>query len=340
MGAIKVGVIGYGNAAKEFHLPFIQSIQDLEAYAVLQRSEAPQDPRTAPKGSHCTVDLPWIRHYRTATEFFADKAIDLVVVVTHTETHAAFAIQALEAGKHVIVDKPFAVSADEADQVIAAAEKAGKIVTYFQNRRWDGDFQTLLELKKKNPFGEITEAEIHYDFETPSWLKILPKKYTPGSGIAFALVLQYGDPMTGKIVTVKTTTVTPMNKQLKYWIRGTKGSYIKFQQRSTCPQEEHMNAGKSPDDPDFAKEPERFWGTLTTYDEFDSSIQKFDPETNKYTGQVPAIRGNFAKLYENLAQAIQGKEELVIKLPAIMDCLRILELAKESHENRVTVEWR
>lgn len=100
MSSIKVGIIGYGNAAKTFHLPFIKTVSELEVYAILQRSEAPADPSSSPKGSHCTVDLPNIKHYRTAEDFFADKNIDLVVVATHTDTHASFAKQAVEAGKH------------------------------------------------------------------------------------------------------------------------------------------------------------------------------------------------------------------------------------------------
>jgi predicted dehydrogenase len=102
MGSIKVGVIGYGNSAKNFHLPFIQAVHEYEVYAILQRAEAPPDPDSAPKGSHCTVDFPNIKHYRTAEEFFSDKEIEFVVVATHTDTHASFAKQALEAGKHGI----------------------------------------------------------------------------------------------------------------------------------------------------------------------------------------------------------------------------------------------
>lgn len=100
MAPIKVGVVGYGNSAKSFHLPFITSIPDYEVVAILQRKEAPADPSSVEKGSHCTVDFPHIRHYRTAEEFFADKDIQFVVVATQHDTHASFAEQALNAGKH------------------------------------------------------------------------------------------------------------------------------------------------------------------------------------------------------------------------------------------------
>lgn len=100
MSPIKVGIVGYGFAAKEFHLPFISALPDYEVFAVLQRAEAPADPVSASKGSHCTVDLPNIRHYRTGEEFFADSEIQFVVIATHTDTHASFAKDALNAGKH------------------------------------------------------------------------------------------------------------------------------------------------------------------------------------------------------------------------------------------------
>lgn len=100
MAPIKVGIVGYGFAAKSFHLPFITAIPDYEVVAILQRAEAPSDPAPAPKGSHCTVDYPTAKHYRTADAFFADHQIQFVVVATHTDTHASFAKEALLAGKH------------------------------------------------------------------------------------------------------------------------------------------------------------------------------------------------------------------------------------------------
>lgn len=97
---IKVGVVGYGNSAKKFHLPFIQAVSDLEVVAILQRAAAPSDPTTAPPGSHCTVDFPNARHHRTSDAFFADADIDLVVVATSTASHASLGKLALQAGRH------------------------------------------------------------------------------------------------------------------------------------------------------------------------------------------------------------------------------------------------
>lgn len=97
---INVGHIGYGFSTKCFHLPFVLPNKELNVYAFLQRAPAPADPKSAKPGSHCTVDYPDAKHYRTPEEFFADEKIDLVIVSSHTDTHADFATRALEAGKH------------------------------------------------------------------------------------------------------------------------------------------------------------------------------------------------------------------------------------------------
>lgn len=100
MSPIKVGIVGYGFAAKSFHLPFITALPAYQVVAILQRAAAPANPASAAKGSHCTVDFPTAKHYRTADGFFADPEIAFVVVATQTDTHALFAEKALEAGKN------------------------------------------------------------------------------------------------------------------------------------------------------------------------------------------------------------------------------------------------
>ncbi|KAF8851083.1 NAD(P)-binding protein [Acephala macrosclerotiorum] len=130
MAPLNVGLMGYGFSTKSFHLPFILPNPDLKVYAFLQRAPAPSG--KVEKGKHCTVDYPAAKHYQTADEFFADPNIDIVIVCTHHDTHAEFAEKALLAGKHAVVEKPFTVSTEEADRVIAASKKSGRILTVFQ----------------------------------------------------------------------------------------------------------------------------------------------------------------------------------------------------------------
>ncbi|KAK7192775.1 hypothetical protein DPSP01_011199 [Paraphaeosphaeria sporulosa] len=385
MAPIKVGILGYGFASKSFHLPFIRALpSSYTVTAILQRAESPSDPSSAAKGSHCTVDFPDIKHYRKAEDFFADAEIDFVVVATHADTHALFAEQAMRAGKNVIVDKPFARSTAEADSVIKVAKETGRIVTCFQNRRWDGDFLTLRALLENSMLGTPVEAIIHYDFDRAPWLhRMTAKEYTPGSGHlyglgthsldqaftlfgrpahvtaflrsqravenpdapsavedSFTVILQYGGPQKDLLVTVKTAVVSPMDKQLKYWIRGTKSSYTKCQQRSTCPQEESISANLAPTDADFAREDDRFRGTLASYEQVDEKIQSFDEASQRWVGRVPSVRGRWMGLYENVAGYIRGEGELEVKVEDVRDVLRCIELARESSAKGMTVAWR
>jgi predicted dehydrogenase len=157
---------------------------------------------------------------------------------------------------------------------------------------------------------------------------------------SFTIILQYEGAQKGLLVTVKTCVVSPMAQQLKFWIRGTKGSYIKHQQRSSCPQEEDIARGKEPLDPEFAAEPEKMRGVIATYNEFDSSVQTFDEESQRYIGRYPTVRGCWMDLYRNVADAINGKGELAIKAVEVRDVLRIIELARESHQKGMTVAWK
>ena len=100
MPPINVGLIGYGFSTKCFHLPFVKPNPDLNVYAFLQRAEAPKGAPKAEAGLHCTLDYPEAKHYRTADEFFADVAIELVIICSNVETHTEFAERALLAGKH------------------------------------------------------------------------------------------------------------------------------------------------------------------------------------------------------------------------------------------------
>lgn len=141
-------------------------------YAFLQRKEAPTD--TKEEGVHCTIDYPKAKHYRDAESFFADKNIDLVCVCTAVGSHAEYAEAALKAGKHVVVEKPFVSTVAEADHLIEVAKQSGKVLTVFQNRRYDSDFKTLKKLVDQKAFGEVTDFENHYDTNNPPWLRPNP----------------------------------------------------------------------------------------------------------------------------------------------------------------------
>lgn len=203
---IRLGVIGYGFSATVFHLPFIVPNKSLEVHAFLQRdpslllsrgpsmpSRAEEDaqrqdlspitPTRTRRASLSTDVFPRAKRYRTAEEFFGDAEIEVVVVCSRDDTHAEFAEKALMMGKHVVVEKPFARSVEEADRVIALAKEKGLLVTCFQNRRWDSDFLTLKKLVEEGALGRVVDAQMHYDMESPSWIEGWTEKdFVKGSG--------------------------------------------------------------------------------------------------------------------------------------------------------------
>ncbi|SPO02200.1 related to dehydrogenases and related proteins [Cephalotrichum gorgonifer] len=371
MAPIKVGIVGYGFSTKCFHLPYILPNPDLEVYAFLQRAPAPVDgsAEKPPRGTHCTVDFPLAKHYRTADEFFADAEIELVVVCT--ASHEEFVERALNTGKHVVVEKPFVTTSKNADELIALANEKNKVLTVFHNRRYDSDFRTLQHLISLDALGSIRDAEIHFDFRSPSWISGWTKpEYEPGEGMGFGLgthtidqalalfgrprsvtaffasnrgvVSEVDDTFTiflgyaGNLtVTVKTAIVTHMKEQLKFFIRGTEGTYLKF---GYCPQEANAiaNPAQPASDPSFGKEDPAIWGDLSTTRQIDPS-QTFDDASKLYVGKYPSLDGWCRGYYENVVDAIRGKAEVTVKPETARDGLKILELARESHNTGRTV---
>ncbi|KAK4550793.1 hypothetical protein LTR36_000373 [Oleoguttula mirabilis] len=377
MAPIKVGLMGYGFSTKCFHLPFILPNPDLEVHAFLQRKEAPAGTSSAEAGVHCTVDHPNAKHYRTADDFFADAALELVIICTGHDSHYELAEKALLAGKHVVVEKPFTITSTEADKLIALAKKQGKLITCFQNRRYDSDFRTLQHLVAQNAFGKVTEFENHYDMDNPEWVqKWTDPEYVPGEGMlygigthsidqtlllfgrpksvtaftrtlrgknrgaddSFTIVLQYGGEQEDLISTIKTTIVSPvpMDRMLKYLVRGTQGAFIK---NGEDPQIDHLMSGMKADDPAFGVEPDSYHGYVSSTEQLDAKLKPDDRPAGRFSGSVTSKQGSYLDYYRDLVAAIRGEKELVVKPEESRDGIRVIELARESAERGVTVPW-
>ncbi len=133
--AIRVGLIGYGYASKTFHAPLISGTPGMALSAVVS-SDAQK----------VLADWPATQVVTSANSLNADPDIDLIVIPTPNDTHFPLARAALEAGKHVIVDKPFTVTLSQARELDAIARSHGRLLSVFHNRRWDSDFLTLKAL--------------------------------------------------------------------------------------------------------------------------------------------------------------------------------------------------
>lgn len=167
---IGVGLIGYGLGGRVFHAPFIRGQEGLLLRAVVSRDPA-----------KVHQQLGDVTVVQTVDALLAVAGIDLVVVSSPDHLHAEHAIAALRAGKHVVIDKPFATSLTDAREVVTRAEQAGRTVTVFHNRRWDADFLTLRRLLGEGKLGEIVHFESHFDRWRPEVAPVWKEARVGGS---------------------------------------------------------------------------------------------------------------------------------------------------------------
>ncbi|PBP28766.1 oxidoreductase family protein [Diplocarpon rosae] len=343
-------------SAKVFHIPLIRVTPSFALSAIVQRSPKPDD--------DASKDHPTARVYHSADELFADSSLDIIVITTTPETHFSFARSALEARKHVIVEKPFVPTSAEAQQLIDISSATGKLICVYQNRRWDSDFLTVRKLITEGTIGRVVEFETHFDRYKPersaTWkgtlgmahaggvvydlgthlidqayvLFGLPKSVTaifanqrndgepePDS---FSILLRYGTD--GPLVTAKAGVMCVETEQLRYWIRGTKGSFKKFHLDI---QEDQLKAGLKPGDQGFGIERAERSGTLVVLEAGKSkasTLANVEPET-------------YAALYDGFAKAVAGGGESAVPVKAneARDVLRIIEAARESAQTGKSV---
>jgi predicted dehydrogenase len=173
---LKVGIVGFGYASATFHAPLIRATPGLSLAAVA--SSAPERVHQA---------LPGVAVCATAAELYARPDIDLVVIATPNDTHFPLARAALEAGKHVVVDKPFVLDTAEALALIELAEQTSLHLSVFHNRRWDGDFLTVRKLLDEGALGRIVHFESHFDRYRPVGKNRWRESGVAGAGLWYDL---------------------------------------------------------------------------------------------------------------------------------------------------------
>ena len=150
---IECGVLGYG-ATFDFgraHGKWMNATGRMRLAAVWSRSQERREKAKA--------DFPGVRTYTTVDEMLADPAIDLVAVVTPHFTHRDLTVQALRAGKHVVVDKAMACTVAECSEMVEAARSSGRTLAVFHNRQHDGNFRRILQLVRDGVLGEVFDVE-------------------------------------------------------------------------------------------------------------------------------------------------------------------------------------
>ncbi|MEO6894989.1 MAG: Gfo/Idh/MocA family oxidoreductase, partial [Ginsengibacter sp.] len=280
---INTALCSFGMSGLVFHSPFLSINPGFNFYAVWERTK-----------NEAEKKFPNVITYRTLEEMLADELIELVIVNTPNITHFEYTKKALLAGKHVIVEKPFTVNIKEAEELIALAKKQNKLLSVYQNRRYDSDFKTIKKVLDKNLLGEVVEAEFHFDRFRE---ELSPKKHKeiagPGTGVLYDLGAHIIDQalqlfgMPEKLF-ADIRIIRPLSKvddyfevllyyanlrvRLKasytvrealpgYIIHGLKGSFIK---PKTDVQETLLQAGNIPGGQDWGTEPETEKGLLHT----------------------------------------------------------------------------
>ena len=348
MHKMKVGLIGYGMAGRVFHAPVITSVPHLQLSRVVER-----------RGQTSRERYPWVEVASEAAALFEDNEIELIVVATPNSSHFELARQALLADKHVVVDKPFTLTAAQAQELIDLAHQQHKVVSAFQNRRWDGDFQTVSQIVQQGCLGRLVEYESHFDrfrnYFSPE--RAWRETAGPGSGVLldlgphlidqaqvlfglprtvtadirsqreagkaddqFELILHYDDLK----VTLKAGLLVRQPGP-RFALHGVEGSFVKY---GVDPQEDALKRGGSPQEPEWGMEPEEEWGTLNT------QIGGLH-----FQGKIETARGNYPAYYENVYQAIRGEAELIVKPEEARNTIRIIELAVQSNAEKRTVAF-
>lgn len=173
---IRVGLIGYGFAGRTFHAPLIHAVPGLELVAVSSRDPA-----------RVHADHPRARVFGRPEALAGSDAVDLLVIAAPNDAHAPLAATALDAGHHVVVDKPFTLDLAQARALVAQAERRGRVLSVFQNRRWDSDFLAVRQAVADGRIGRIGHFESHFDRFRPQVRERWRESSQPGAGIWYDL---------------------------------------------------------------------------------------------------------------------------------------------------------
>jgi len=342
MSSLQVAIVGYGSDGSVFHAPLIAAQPRMRVASVVTASPE--------RAEQARREHPGVRVVPSAVALFADIAgIDLVVVATPNRTHAPLARQALDAGLPVVVDKPFAVSVAEGEDLIARAERTGVALSVFQNRRWDGDFLTVRRLIADGRLGEVRRFESRFERWRPvpkgGWREV--GSADEGAGLLFDLgshLIDQAVTLFGPVRSVYgeldrrrpgiqtdddafvalthasgvrshlwMSAVTPQLGP-RFRVLGSEAGYLSY---GLDPQEQALRSGRRPDDgaePWGAVEPEQ-WGVLGV-----------EPAAEP----VPTLAGDYPAFYSGMAAAILDGAPVPVDPRDAVTTLRLLDTARRS----------
>jgi scyllo-inositol 2-dehydrogenase (NADP+) len=330
---IKTALIGFGLSGRVFHAPLIDTNPKMQLAGIYSS-----------RVDEIKEKYSQVKVYGDLKEIF-DDVIDLVVITSPNEFHFEQAKQFLEAGVHVIVEKPFVINTQEADELVALAKSKNLVLSVYHNRRFDGDFLTIQKLIEEDKFGSISYFESHFDRHRPFSKNLgWREEQKPGSGFLYDLgshlidqmLVLFGQPQSvfadianmrenttvddyfhlifyyEKMRAVLHSTNIGPKSDLRFKVDGTKASYVKYK---LDPQESALKAGKVPSIDKWGEEEDLFHGTLYT-------------EEKELV--IPTEKGCYQQYYDQVASAILEGTPNPVNPQEAADVISIIEACFES----------
>ena len=335
---VRIALVGYGLAGKVFHAPLIGATDGLALAAVVSRD-----------ADKVHADVPGVPVVGDLGEVLGDAAIDLVVIATPDALHGQQALAALGAGKHVLIDKPFAPTLAEARQVAARAAERGRLAAVFQNRRWDADFLTLRRLIAEGALGEIVQFESHFDRYRPGLTGLWKERRDAGVwqdlgphlvdqalqlfGLPQAVTLDLGIQRPGgpapdyahallrydRLRVILHMSQLIQASSLRFAVHGTGGSYIKH---GLDPQEAQAKAGLTPQDAG--------WGV----DQLPGQLVRVGEDGLEHASTPASARGDYRRIYEGLRDAVLGRAPNPVPPEQAIAVMQVLDAGRVSAAER------
>lgn len=335
MNQIKTGILSFGMSGQIFHAPFVAAHAGFDFCAVVERSK-----------KNAQAIYPNIKSYDSVDELIHDDSIELVVVNTPNATHFEFALKALKAGKHVLVEKPFTITSAEAKELYQLAKTNGVQIFPYHNRRYDSDFQSVKSMIESRRLGDLVEVHIRFDrYKYGIGEKKAKEIPGPGAGLLYDLgphildqaISLFGLPekwektvghfrpstqvddyakmhlsYPGGLQVFVSASLLVADPQAAFVLHGTKGSFVKHR---TDVQEKLLAEGMKPTDVKYGQESNESVGVLTT----------MTPQGNPTREEIQAPQSSYMQLFEDVYQAIVEGKPYPITEEQILKQLEILE---------------
>jgi predicted dehydrogenase len=346
---LKVGLVGYGFAGRTFHAPVVSGVPELQLAAV-----ASSNP------TKVLADWPHVAVEPTPEALFARTDIDLVVIATPNDSHHPLARAALHAGKHVVVDKPFTLTPAEAEELAALAQVQQRVLSVYQNRRFDADFLTLSRIVASGELGRLVFFASHFDRYRPTVLKRWRDAAGPGGGIwldlgshlmdqavqlfgvphaisadmapirdgavvedYFHVQLRYAEGRHAGLRVLLHSTTLAADPAPRYLLHGTRGSYAKD---GVDPQEDALKAGARPHLEALGN-----WGC----DSRDGRLTVFHEDGVTMQARLYATQpGNYLAYYAAVRDAVWGEGANPVTPQEAVQLMALLALGRQSAEER------